>query len=286
MDGAPGPFGSDAPASPDGQVTFAVLDPESGAVIESAAMPFNVCLGGFVIAGENNDCIFEPGETITISQVSVTNNGGLCLPAGAVITFNTSPTVTFNPEACTIVLPAIPAGASYVCPENIFGRIYDITVPVTPGTYVGQALFDTSVTLLNRPFLDGVVAADIPIQYPARFQEITSPSQMGFAETQKITIPLTNLSTMDIMGLLVKVEVGQFIVPTSVAPSSPGVVTFPLPQFAARQTINLTLDVQLSPNSELFEKYPFRVSIEYKGDVVLLIRFSLPHFFFLLRQDD
>jgi hypothetical protein len=130
----------------------------------------------------------------------VVNTGGLLCPAGAVLSFPSSSTVSFNNDA-QYVLPAIAPvmlfclfrfllfvmkatkGRSFVVEDKRFcGRLFDVPEAMLPGPFQGRARFCSTVGMLNRPFLEGFVSSELQMAYPARIAGYTVAKQMGLNE--------------------------------------------------------------------------------------------------------
>ena len=255
-----------APASRDGSVSFAVID-DSGKVIEAGRDIFNVNLCGYVVSEANEDDIFEPGEHISITQVTLCNNGEMTLPGGSLLSFASTPTVTF--DATTATIPQLNIGENYVVPLEFGATLFDIPPPITQGPYSGYASFESRVQMLGRPFEDAFVATELKIQYPLKFRAINSPSQMGNAETNNIIIPLENISNKAIENQIqIRVKLGKFIVPTQHRGDEEGTLVFGIDKVGERQEHILSIEVELSKQSELLQRYGWRVELLYKGKMI------------------
>ncbi len=167
-----------------------------------------------------------------------------------------------------IVLPALASKQIFTCDAVVSATLFDVPPPTRPGIYHGKASFESSVTLLERPFFDGALACQLTMQYPVQLRSSVAPEQMATGEKNALELSLVNLGVLPV-GAQLRIELGSAIQPT-IAPElvvGEGVLLIPL-QFDAKGTQQLSIPIRLAGHAELFQRYPWRVQVMYKDKLI------------------
>ena len=197
-DGKPGTQGKSGMNGKDGQqaehggISW-VIQSNEGKILQQSATRYSVKVKGFRVVCEHADDIFEPNERIAVSEVTLVNNGGLSLPAGAEVLMEPSSTVNFDPTRYK--LPEIAPGKSVKIPTTFYGRIFDQPPPTATGGLNTKAEFYTRVELLGRPFLDSLIPKKLVVQYPVKLSSIQCAESVGRGETTALQIEIENISS-------------------------------------------------------------------------------------------
>lgn len=132
---------------------------------------------GFKVVSDTEGGIFTPGCNVTISDIKVTNNGGMPCPGGAIFSISSNETFQITSQS-SFTLPEIAVGETFVIPQTFTGQIFDVPEPQTSGHYYGHAIFTSQISLRNRDFSSSVIITEIPVQYPVKIQTLLCTSQV------------------------------------------------------------------------------------------------------------
>ena len=159
---------------------------------------FNVAVLSYEVMDENRDGIYEPGSTYTIYNLTLTNNGGLVLPAGCQIEFPDTVTSRWIDRQVHI-LPEIAVGGVIHVPssERTFTfQIPTLNEPCHQKHFRATTLVATNVTCLDHVFLESIVDTQpIPVQFPIQIAAIQATTYLAPNEATSIVVRLNNIST-------------------------------------------------------------------------------------------
>lgn len=216
-----------------GSLSFVVLDRTGGQVLEAGGRCFEATVSGFCVSTAQgaDDCVFEPGEKIVVTNITIFNAGDITLPAGACLTFASTPTTTFDEHL--VVLPPLAPGQSYCSDAVVSATLFDVPSPLQSGLYRGTAVFQSQVTLLERPFASGQCACEIDVHYPVQLEDCVAPTQMAIGEHNTLSFVVRNVGTLPLAAKAVemRIEMGSVLVPSGFDQSTiaQGVIVMPVP---------------------------------------------------------
>jgi hypothetical protein len=148
----------------------------------------------YEFGNEINDSILEPGEKISVHAVCVKNVGSITLPAGALFTFLSTSTIAFEKVVAT--LPELAPGQEYTIPDTFHAQIIvEVSDPVMPGQYSGQADFAGCGTFLGRPFRETAVQSVLELSFPVSIGQMTVPRSVSPGEPTEIAVKIVNKSS-------------------------------------------------------------------------------------------
>eukprot|EP01098_Paradermamoeba_levis_P015659 TRINITY_DN8071_c0_g2_i1.p1 TRINITY_DN8071_c0_g2~~TRINITY_DN8071_c0_g2_i1.p1 ORF type:complete len:1022 (+),score=240.84 TRINITY_DN8071_c0_g2_i1:1250-4315(+) len=262
--GNPGRNGKEGRSATPGSAVFVVVD-AAGNTIESSPKKYNPEVTHYTVRGEIDDGVFEPNEFILISDVTIVNTGGLTLPAGFRFQFASTPTVGCGQE---YILPSLAPGGVFVIPYVFRGRIFDVPSPARPGPFLGCATFESSVDLWGRWIDSSILATRLVVQYPIKFQDLSTPLHLGENERGVVELKVVNISNMTYTkAVVVNVDFGSNIIPFNPESTDPlgSVLTFPLDELKPGEVKTIRLEVQLANETELFTWHEWKVTLNYNG---------------------
>ena len=105
------------------------------------------------------------------------NDGGLRLPAGAIVHFPSTETFVSNGEVYEV--PSIQVGEFHESSTSFTGKIFDVPEPLAPGPYLGYCTFYSRVAMLDRPFETSVITTQLVVRYPVNIREIINPTHVS-----------------------------------------------------------------------------------------------------------
>lgn len=94
-----------------GSLVYVVTDAQ-GREMESSGYLYHARVTAYTVSGEIDDGIFEPGETIEIRNMKVSNVGGLTMPSGTVLQFFDNSTISFV-ENYLVIPNDVPPGTTF-----------------------------------------------------------------------------------------------------------------------------------------------------------------------------
>lgn len=190
-DGSHGTGGQDGIAGKDGEILWVIESP-SHEVVQLSNRRYEATVSSLKISPSPSEVgTYEPNQLITVSDVVVTNTGGLSLPKGAKFSFPTTKTVRFPSKV--FELPKILPDDSFTIPEEFTGRIFDQATPNLPGSFSSEASFSPRVELLGRPFETSLVQ-NLPVTYPVKLSFALSKKNIGRGEISVLEIGIENTS--------------------------------------------------------------------------------------------
>ena len=187
--GIPGEYGTEGE---NGGLLW-VIESSSGEVLQQAKSRYEAIVTSLNISPPNHGAIYEPNQAITISQVVITNTGGLPIPQGAELSFPTTKTIRFEPV--TYKLPEISPNNSFTVPADFKGRIFDQATPNLPGPFSGEASFVPRIDILGRPF-DTSLTKTLPVSYPVKLSFALSRRNISRGEIAVLEVGVENTSQM------------------------------------------------------------------------------------------
>ena len=165
--GNTGRCGLDAVSGRCGGLLWVVESP-SRKIIHQSGLRYDVVVTSFKVSLPfcGGGCHYEPNERIAITEVVLTNLGGLPLPRGTTLFFPTTKTIRFEPIRYEI--PEIHPKESFTVPDQFQGRIFDQCTPNLPGPFKGKANLAPNIELLGRSF-ENSHSQILPVSYPVKF---------------------------------------------------------------------------------------------------------------------
>ena len=194
LQGSSGKDGISGQPAPNGSIAWVICSKE-GKILQQAGTRYDIQVKSYQVTCENNDNIFEPNERIAVSDVIVSNVGGLPLPAGAEVMMEKTKSETINFEPTRFTLPEIQPGKSMKVPTTFYGRINDRPPPNTPGAVETTADFMSRVEVLGRPFSKSRVSKKLAVKYPVKLKLLRCNENVGRGEVTIFEIQLENMST-------------------------------------------------------------------------------------------
>ena len=302
-DGPAGPQGIHGVKGSDGGLSFVLLSPDGGTVLEESGYRYHVQVHSQTLSIRSavDDGIFEPNEEITIDRFTLQNVGNMTLPEGSVVSMVSTPTVKFHPT--TFKLPVLAPQQSMDITQEYIGRVFDVPPPNSQGPYLGEAYFETRVDLLGRPFDSAKTVHKLIVQYPVKIDSVIVPENMGRGEQASIHVTLANISKLhygnhpDSGGeVALRIHFDKRVLPFSVVtedyncpykihynPSVPDSFYVDVIQVSSAGKVTITFNVAVSNSAELFDRCPMQVDlllrgklIEYHQHFIRIIPFYIP----------
>ena len=176
----------------DGSLLWVVRVAASEKVLQVSESRYNAAVISLSVSPDTGDGVYRPNGSITVSEVTVSNTGGLTLPAGATLSIPSSDTVRFQPTV--FQLPEIAPGKLYTVPVSFHGRIFDKAPPNFPGAFVGSAQFSPCIKLLGRPF-DIHMTQTLTVRYPLQLSLALSKKSVSQGEITILEVGVENVSS-------------------------------------------------------------------------------------------
>lgn len=189
--GSGGKAGKEGAQGKDGGILW-VVESSLNKVLHQAGEKYEATITSLKVSPGLHGDLYEPNQAITVSEVVVTNTGGIPLPKGAKLFFPTTKTLRF--KTCVYELPEIPPNTSFTVLESFSGRIFDQSTPNLPGCFSGEASFSPQVKLLGRPF-DNSLTQTLPVAYPVKFSFALSRKNISRGEISVLEVGVENTST-------------------------------------------------------------------------------------------
>ena len=292
--GSKGQRGRDASSGSNGkQATVGgiawVVYSKQGEVLQQAGIRYDIEVKSYKIVDENNDGVFEPNERIAVSEVLVTNVGGLTLPAGAEVTMQKTKTNTMNFEPIQYKLQEILPGKSFKVPITFYGRINDQPPPLTADLLKTKADFESRVELLGRSFSNSFHSKQLQVQYPVKLTQLQCNENVGRSEVTIIGIQIENISTKPYgtcqgsAGKVgVQVHIDARLIPVAYGnykdEKLPYIVSYdPIKRdslyievscIPPKQTLTMYIAVQVDSEAELFDRCQWQADLCLRGKVI------------------
>jgi len=286
--GKEGLEGRGGKSASNGGILWVVSDSE-GKALYQAGTRYDAKVIGYNVVSAIDDGIFEPNERISVSGVTVVNDGGLPLPEGAHLFMPSTETVKF--ESAKYMLPSnmLYPGMTHVIPATFYGRIFDQAPPNFPSPFVSNANFKSQAQLLGRPFEKSYLTEQLVIQYPVKLEYLRCSESLGRGEVSVLEIGVQNISSMvygncpgsggkvslqlhlDARLLPVgSASIGFAAVPYTVTydPTVKDSMYIQMDEIPPRQTVNVQVTIQMESRAELFENLLWQTDLYLRSKLV------------------
>jgi hypothetical protein len=152
--------------------------------LSSLANIYSLKVTTFNVVDENEDSIFEPGESFTITSVSVQNVGGMRMPQGAKLSFSKG-----GVEGDVLTLPTFEVNELKAFPLSVKG--------IVPA---GSKLQDKLQVVSNLQFRGlsfkhSAQAFSYTVKRPLMIESISHEEYVPFDKTYKLIVKVKNIST-------------------------------------------------------------------------------------------
>lgn len=289
--------GTDGLPGRDGGILW-VVKSANGEVLHRAGTRYDAEVVSMNVSTSTDNGIYEVNQRISVSNVTVTNSGGLPLPAGAKLFFPSSETVRFEPTVFT--MPELAPEESFQVPITFHGRIADEPPPNAPGAFVSQAHFAPRIELLGRPFEKSILEQTLTVQYPIKLAFALSKLNVGRGEVTTLEVGVENISGLPFgtchsrRSVTVQIHMDSHLIPLGVIPtnSKPQRRTNPVtavteettPSFTVSydpiginvqitsiqpgETMHIPIAVQLDGRADLFSSCRWEADLYLKGKLI------------------
>jgi hypothetical protein len=279
--GADGPSGQAGRDGPDGESapagSFAFLhlraNPNMFEPIQASGYRYEASVVSArvtpLLKEANMGGVFTPGSLVAVDRIVVLNDGGLQLPAGAVLVAQSTPTLQFHTPSGVLAhqLPAVDVGAELVIEAATEARLFDIPPPELPERFHAFATL-TLQTSLNRPFKWSELSLQVPIAWPVFMAKVECPPVMSLNEVGVVALTIGNEALIAFGPERVRWELtvnGKIVLGTDGAP--PGTVVnglhavVPVAVECGQRGTTTMIPFALAPYALLFERYSARVAL-------------------------
>ncbi|MEO5969727.1 MAG: hypothetical protein ABIQ95_07340, partial [Bdellovibrionia bacterium] len=214
MDGMPGRSGSsgwgNTSSGPYGAMgEFAIQVQEDDGTLSTYSSCYDLSLIDFKRSEENNDAIYEPGETVTISHIRVRNSGGMSTPTQSQIQlFLHSHDWIISDGQKLILSKSLAPGEEFEIPGTLSFKINDYKVDQSGGRFISSATVQpgAGIESVSREFGKFVDPQSFQITYPVEITPIANELPISFPESMapgdqvKVFWKVTNISNRDFGG--------------------------------------------------------------------------------------
>ena len=283
--------GSSGKQAPVGGIAWVIYS-KQGNVLQEAGTRYDVEVKNYEVTDENNDGVFEPNERIAVSEVLVTNVGGLVLPAGAEVTVQKTESNAVNFEPIRFTLPEIKPQGNFKVPITFYGRINDQPPPLKPGPLITCAEFESRVDLLGRCFTNSFRRPHLkplPVEYPVKLKQLQCNENVGRGEVTIISIQIENISSKPYGSCQgsagkvgVQVHMDARLIPVAYGSCKeeklPYIVTYDrtkrdslyieVSRILPKQTLTMYIAVQIDSEAELFDRCQWQADLCLRGKVI------------------
>lgn len=215
------------------------------------------------------DGIFEPLEELTVTNLMLLNDGDMTLPAGSIVSLNSSETITaIEPNGFPI--PEILPGQTLVLQHTFKLKLADVAPPTAPGPLNTRFTFNSNATLLKRQFMKCGVIFGVNVAWPINIASIASPTQMARKEVRPFLVTIENKSLIPYAAgpeteacVILKFEPGLIPQdPRAVgAIGQPWTLELPILPLAPQTTQTLSVDVMCWEGSEFFNRNGWKAEL-------------------------
>eukprot|EP01122_Echinamoeba_exundans_P018086 TRINITY_DN9999_c0_g1_i1.p1 TRINITY_DN9999_c0_g1~~TRINITY_DN9999_c0_g1_i1.p1 ORF type:complete len:957 (+),score=112.25 TRINITY_DN9999_c0_g1_i1:45-2915(+) len=280
--------GNGSAKGPAGGLEYLVRSPDG--VSFRANDMYNLSLKSFNVVSNLADGVVQPGDTMQLVNVIVTNTGSLPLPAGTLIRFGQhesnnvlSLVGPLNPIALPLLLP----GQDYVLPEPVVCAVADLHPRQRAGLARAQGygtvgLLNMYGSVIGRFALGETIKANI--EWPVALKAFTIPKDCSLGTNFKFKITLDNISskpfTMERQdGIRVRLWIDRRVAPkigrAQDAPLDSPLIPFDVrvPSLEALRSMDLVVNLPLSPTApiENYDKFAIEIELFYNN---ILIQWS------------
>ena len=265
-----------------GSLLFRVLDPITNMIIDQGSSLFDLAVTSFQLFAVEDDGIFEPGESVFISNVTVTNTGGMILPPGTMIQFPTLNNSSKHPFFSSNMIYAIPQpilpGGIFQIPFQFYGTIGDVAPPNVNGPFSAVMAIQSSASLLTSPFDQGFLLNNYNVTYPIKIAPLTQPSQLGRCEKGTVTVHFHNISTIiygsqsmnserQHLSFVISFD-PRFTVHNEPNLNGVNAIEEDIPLIHPSMTYSRSFQIELNDLAQFFETVPFKVSLKLRGKII------------------
>jgi len=196
-DGAPG-YTPNSPLFPgrdgeDGSLTI-LVETDEGTV--SYPGLYKLTLGGFRASVGADNGIFEPGDTITISDIEVVNDGAMPTPRGQRIKIAVSPNAWSETESVELHLTeSIPPGGSLVIPGRLMLTIKEMTGEQLQAYRESKALdLRAEACRFSQKLRSFTLPQEILLSHPIETTEVSYVESLLQGEVARVSLRVSNNS--------------------------------------------------------------------------------------------
>jgi hypothetical protein len=167
---------------------------EKGEIIEASDTIYNIRQDTFSLAPnpEDDDGVFEPGETIVFTEAEFHNTGSLTSPSN--VCFAVVETPVLQSSGSMTLTPIAPQKSMTLSISSIQAKIHPRAIPA--GQRQTKITVTSQCSIDGKLFPDSIVSTELLIQYPISMNVISPPTKMGRTEALPLTIELKNVSNV------------------------------------------------------------------------------------------
>lgn len=198
--GAAGATGTRGRQGPHGHFSVKLLN-DQGQEIASYARRFDLEIVSYQLRDAYQDQIWEPGERIYISQLTVRNTGAMPMPPhrNAYFIFRNNNLIISDPLA--LELPTgLPAGASHTFEEELCIRVRrprPEEIGEEPLNWTAQAMPRALMGGIQKVFDAAVNPTALEVSFPVECSPITGHHAIARGEATRLDWTVTNESALD-----------------------------------------------------------------------------------------
>jgi hypothetical protein len=186
---------SGGPPGPNGK--FEVIVQNENGSSDTYARPYNLELRSFTMLDENRDGIFEFGERVLISGITVKNVGQMPTPAGksdVLVLLGSSTWAIADPAMLKV--PPLKEGMEYTLPDQLMFVIKDTGLVGTDKRAVVEDRITplAKVTRVEKTFEGFRLPKTLTVTYPVEITPIDVRPSIGPGERARIVWKVKNLS--------------------------------------------------------------------------------------------
>ena len=207
---------------------------------------YNLIIDAVKSIDANNDGVLEPGEDLTVTQMTLTNNGGMPTSLGQTLNLlfkNSSTLILKKTPASISVNEVIPVNGTkvltFVSGELVFTAVKD-------RRYVGSAATMLANVAVNSVNYDESVNSSSAVRWPILVSSTTKQVSGYFGSNQVVNFKLQNLGTLELSPKSERGFVVEFawnsptIAATDVMMTIPDGRVFPLAHTVAISDLSLS----------------------------------------------
>lgn len=207
-DGFDGPSGSNGSGNisggADGKIgdfKFVIHDKNGGKKLYNKA--FELFISSYTLIDENEDGVFEPGEKVTISNITIKNRNKMPSPYGKAnfTTFlNSSQWIIAGNEE--LVIPRLGAYGSVTLKKKLTFRLKhsDQIGQDVPLVFYDTVTPSNKISKIGRTQQNFSLTRNITITYPVEITKFYIPESVGSGEKIKVYWKIKNISSIDYGG--------------------------------------------------------------------------------------
>lgn len=186
---------------------FVIHDPSTGSKLLESAQLYNPVVKGLKILNNQLNQIYEPDSILTISEVLISNNSPMGVPAGAKLLFSsTDPGIQWL-EKRSIILPFIPPHSTQAISAWLQFKTPPSALPDGPRPFGHYVRILAMLTLLDHPFHRVNPEYVLGIQHSIKFGSVVGPCVLRRSQVSKIVGLIHNIApceTLQSIRVIVK----------------------------------------------------------------------------------